>query len=188
VLRLGSACHVIAAAQHKAAHARVAAHKAGMGLKGADLKLLHDAQRGQHKEEVSHCEKCVTKECKANCAATLASAEKASKKVAARKVSLGLKQSDLALLASARKSQDKETAKGEYMHEMDQAAMKHAMRSMDSSSGVDDINHVPGDDGDGDWAPGMRANAMAQLKAEEKEAQQTAKEAAETDSDDSWSH
>jgi len=159
-----------------------------MGLKGADLKLLHDAQRGQHKEEVSHCEKCVTKECKANCAATLASAEKASKKVAARKVSLGLKQSDLALLASARKSQDKETAKGEYMHEMDQAAMKHAMRSMDSSSGVDDINHVPGDDGDGDWAPGMRANAMAQLKAEEKEAQQTAKEAAETDSDDSWSH
>ena len=34
----------------------------------------------------------------------------------------------------------------------------------------------------------MRERAMAKLKAEEKEAQQTAKEAAETDSDDSWSH
>ena len=34
----------------------------------------------------------------------------------------------------------------------------------------------------------MRANAMAQLKAEEKEAVGTAKEAADTDADDSWSH
>ena len=44
----------------------------------------------------------------------------------------------------------------------------------------------PADDGDGDWAPGMRRSAMSQLKEEEAQAKQTAKEAADEDADSAY--
>jgi len=51
------------------------------------------------------------------------------------------------------------------------------------------FSHVtgqPADDGDGDWAPGMRRSAMAQLKEEEAQAKQTAKEASDEDADSAY--
>jgi len=48
------------------------------------------------------------------------------------------------------------------------------------------VTGQPADDGDGDWAPGMRRSAMAQLKEEEAQAKQTAKEASDEDADSAY--
>merc|ERR1712127_505909 len=101
------------------------------------------------------------------------------------KAVLGLKQGDLTLLQDAEARQAKETAKGMYMHKQDLAALKH---KHSRNAKIDLLNHQPADDGDGDWSPGMRKNALSQLKDEEEQAKQTAKIAHANDADDSWSH
>ena len=73
-------------------------HKsASLHLKKADLKLLQDAQKARHEDQVKHCEKCITSECKASCKQTLRSL-KAQPHAAKHQVNLGLKADDMALL------------------------------------------------------------------------------------------
>jgi hypothetical protein len=161
-------------ANAKAAKKAAAAQKKGLGLKKGDLYLLKDAQKARHAEEVKHCEACVSAECKSNCKATMAAAKKSDTvKMAQKKINLGLKTSDLKLLQDAQKRQGREEKEIKAMHQHDAKFLGKGGSSLKST---DDVNHQPADDGDGDWAPGMRKSAMAQLKEEQAEAAQTAME------------
>ena len=156
-----------------------------MGLKKGDLDLLKDAQKARHGDEVKHCKACVTAECKANCKTTLAAARKSTKvALSQKKVSLGLKTSDLKLLQDAQKRQGREEKEIKAMHAHDAKFLGKG--GSNSLKATDDVNHQPADDGDGDWAPGMRRSAMAQLKEEEAQAKQTAKEASDEDADSAY--
>uniref|UniRef100_A0A7S0EYV4 Uncharacterized protein n=1 Tax=Hanusia phi TaxID=3032 RepID=A0A7S0EYV4_9CRYP len=175
-------CHTALSLHTESAHQ---AHKsAGLHLKKADLKLLQDAQKARHEDEVKHCEKCITSECKANCKQTLRSLKDTHAAVK-HHVNLGLKAGDMALLKDAQKRQAKEEAKHMYMQNIDRKALKTTSSSLHA---IDEVNHQPGDDGNGDWAPGMRSSAMQQLKQEQREAAKTAQFAYNTDNDDSWSN
>jgi hypothetical protein len=160
------------------------AKKSKADLSKSDEKLLQDAQKQQKKEMVKACiNHCSTDKCKSSCHAPKAVHE-AHK---AHRVGLGLPVSDVKLLQDAEKQQNKETARSMSARTFDLAALKKGSGNMDMSN-ADNVNHQPADDGDGDWSPGMRSNAMKQLGEEREEAKQTARESEETDSDDSWSH
>jgi len=178
------ACGALApGAKAKAAKTMAQARKKGLGLKKGDLSLLKDAQKARHAEEVKHCKACVSAECKANCKATMAAAKKSAKvQLSQKKVNLGLKTSDLKLLQDAEKRQGREEKMIKAMHAHDAKFLHKGGKA----HAIDDINHQPADDGDGDWAPGMRKSAMAQLKEEQAEAKQTAKEAEEADDNSSY--
>jgi hypothetical protein len=177
---------LVPGAAAKSAKKAAAAQKKGiMGLKKGDLDLLKDAQKARHADEVKHCKACVTAECKANCKTTLAAARKSTKvALSQKKVSLGLKTSDLKLLQDAQKRQGREEKEIKAMHAHDAKFLGKG--GSNSLKATDDVNHQPADDGDGDWAPGMRRSAMAQLKEEEAQAKQTAKEASDEDADSAY--
>jgi len=178
-------CGAIAAGKKAtAAKPKIASHKKGLGLKKSDLSLLKDAEKARRAEEAKHCAECVTADCKARCASVAAARKTHVKKAAPKKkVNLGLKASDLKLLQDAEKRQGREEKMIKQMHAHDAKFLqKHS-----SLKAIDDINHQPGDaDGDGDWAPGMRSSALAQLKEEESEAAKTARETEGEDEDSTY--
>merc|ERR1712216_209832 len=179
------ACGALApGAKAKAAKTMAEERKKGLVFKKGDLSLLKDAQKARHAEELKHCQACVSAECKANCKATIAAAKKSAKVQQSQKKvkGLGLKTSDLKLLQDAEKRQNREEKMIKAMHAHDAKFLHKGGKS----NAVDDVNHVPADDGDGDWAPGMRKSAMAQLKEEQAQAKQTAKEAEEADDNSSY--
>jgi len=170
----------------KSAKKAAAAQKKGLGLKKGDLSLLKDAQKARHSDEVKHCEACVSAECKSNCKATMVAVKKsAAVEKSQKKVNLGLKTADLKLLQDAQKRQGREETEIKAMHRHDAKFLGKGGQKLKSNT--DDVNHVPTtDDGDGDWAPGMRKSAMAQLKEEQADAAKVAIETGHEDHDSSY--
>eukprot|EP00285_Hemiselmis_virescens_P016332 CAMPEP_0173390378 /NCGR_PEP_ID=MMETSP1356-20130122/14631_1 /TAXON_ID=77927 ORGANISM="Hemiselmis virescens, Strain PCC157" /NCGR_SAMPLE_ID=MMETSP1356 /ASSEMBLY_ACC=CAM_ASM_000847 /LENGTH=264 /DNA_ID=CAMNT_0014347743 /DNA_START=17 /DNA_END=811 /DNA_ORIENTATION=+ len=154
--------------------------KSKAGLSKSDEKLLQNAQKQQKLEYlkacVRHCNGSAS--CKDKCSAPKG-AKSAPK---AGKGALKLPGSDLKLLQDAEKRQHHEDSEHKAMMKHDLAALGHHQGDMG-----DDVNHTPAMDGDGDWAPGMRSDAMKQLGEEREEAKHTARVAERTDADDSWS-
>ena len=133
---------IVPGAKAKSAKKAAAAQKKdGLGLKKGDLDLLKDAQKARHADELKHCEACISAECKANCKTTMAAARK-SKKVAdaQKKVTLGLKASDLKLLQDAQKRQGREEKQIKAMHAHD-AKFLGKGGSSKLRSNTDDVNH-----------------------------------------------
>eukprot|EP00283_Hemiselmis_rufescens_P002220 CAMPEP_0173418858 /NCGR_PEP_ID=MMETSP1357-20121228/884_1 /TAXON_ID=77926 /ORGANISM="Hemiselmis rufescens, Strain PCC563" /LENGTH=245 /DNA_ID=CAMNT_0014381405 /DNA_START=62 /DNA_END=799 /DNA_ORIENTATION=+ len=155
------------------------AKKGKLGLNKGDEKLLKDAKKQQQLEYLKACVRHCNgnSKCKDKCSAPKAAAPKAAKGA------LKLPGSDLKLLADAEKRQHHENQEHKAMMKHDLAALGHHHGDMSDS-----VNHVPAMDGDGDWAPGMRSDAMKQLSEEREEAKHTARVAEETDADDSWSN
>jgi len=116
ILSEHSAKHAHKQAKVASAAKKSSSKKVSLGLKKSDIKLLADADKDQHRDQIKKCHECMTKECKDNCKDILEKAKSAKKHTSAHKAKkLGLKMSDLKLLADAQKRQKKEGAKAIYM-------------------------------------------------------------------------